>query len=107
MFLFPDAGRDLYPGIFRARSRRALWVDWKSGEQVKYFDSVGEEWWQRWHETMEPRFFRQRLRTMLGLPIDYFVLRRENEFFGAQPVFKNEDFVVYDANDLRKLGVPF
>ena len=33
MFLFPDVGHDLYPGIFRALSERALYVDWKSGGQ--------------------------------------------------------------------------
>ena len=31
LFLFPDAGRELYPGVFRGRSRRAVWVDWKGG----------------------------------------------------------------------------
>ncbi|MGA7413496.1 MAG: hypothetical protein WBW33_23685, partial [Bryobacteraceae bacterium] len=44
VFLFPDSGHALTPGIFRALSRRALWVDWKSGGQVNYFESLGQVW---------------------------------------------------------------
>jgi hypothetical protein len=101
MFLFPDAGRALYPGVFRAESRRALWVDWYSGAQMKYFESAGEEWWERWRETMAPPFSAQRLQAMLALPIDYFVVGRGNRLAGVQPVFQNRVFVVYDATDLR------
>ncbi len=38
MFLFPDAGRAIYPGIFRAESIRAVYVDWNGGELSKYFE---------------------------------------------------------------------
>ena len=40
LFLFPDSGTSLEPGIFRARSLRGLYVDWKSGGQVNYFPGV-------------------------------------------------------------------
>ena len=102
MFLFPDAGRQLYPGMFRAESRRALWVDWKSGEQMKYFESAGEEWWERWRQTMQPGFSVPRLQAMLPLPIDYYVLERAHQLANVQPVFANAEFVVYDAADLTK-----
>lgn len=103
MFLFPDAGRELYPGIFRAESRRCLWVDWKSGAQMKYFENVGEEWWERWRETMAPDFSTGRLQAMLPLPIDYFVLKRAHALTTVRPVFRNQQFVVYDAADLRNV----
>lgn len=100
MFLFPDAGREFYPGIFRAESRRALWADWESGAQVIYADSTAEEWWQRWRQTMQPGFSVPRLKTMLSLPIDYYVLKRAHQLAKVRPVFENQDFVVYDATDL-------
>ena len=105
MFLFPDAGRELYPGVFRAESRRAVWVDWTSGAQMKYFQSGGEEWWQRWRSAMAPPFSSQRLPAMLSLPIDYFALKRANQLTLVKPVFANREFVVYDATDLRNAPV--
>jgi len=41
LFLFPDSGTSFDPGIFRARSLRGLYVDWKSGGQVNYFSEFG------------------------------------------------------------------
>jgi hypothetical protein len=106
MFLFPDAGRELYPGIFRAESRRALWVDWKSGSLIPYFESLAVEWWQRWHDTMQGKFSPQRLQNMLPLPVDYYGLKRENELESIRPVFQNREFVVYDATDLKNAKAP-
>ncbi len=101
VFLFPDAGHSLVPGIFRALSRRALWVDWKSGGQVNYFESLGQEWWSRWQQTMEGTFTAKRLEGMLDLPIDYYVLLRSNRLASPKPVFENQVYVVYDARDLK------
>ncbi len=106
MFLFPDAGRALYPGTFRAESLRALWVDWNSGSLVPYFESFAAEWWQRWQDTMQDGFSPQRLENMLPLPVDYYVLKRGNQLRGIKPVFQNRDFVVYDAGDLRSARKP-
>jgi len=47
-FHFPDAGKELYPGIFRARAVRSVWVDWKGGGQVNFQEAVAREWWRRW-----------------------------------------------------------
>jgi hypothetical protein len=101
MFLFPDAGHALYPGIFRAESRRALWVDWKSGGQANYFESVGAEWLGRWQQAMEGGFSVSRLRSLLPLPIDYYVLKQEHRLANVKPAYENAEFVVYDAQDLR------
>src|SRR5579884_1078647 len=68
LFAFPDAGRDLYPGLFRATAIRAIYVDWKSGGQVNYFRDFALEWWQRWNSIPAPvERYRQ-------LGIDYIVL---------------------------------
>lgn len=104
MFLFPDAERELYPGMFRALSRRALWVDWESGAQMKYFESAGVEWWERWRDTMQPGFSPRRLDGLLRLPIDYYVLQRAHKLANVPPVFQNREFAVYDAADLRNAG---
>jgi hypothetical protein len=101
LFLFPDSGHGFDPGIFRARSRRALWVDWKSGGQVNYFESFAREWWARWQETMEGDYSTKRLQGMLDLPVDYFVLQRRNRLAQIKPVYQNEKYVVYDSRDLR------
>jgi hypothetical protein len=101
MFLFPDAGHSLKPGIFRALSKRALYVDWKSGSQVNYFESFGDEWYSRYEHTMSLPFTARRLEKMLSLPIDYYVLNHDHRLKGIRPVFENSEFVVYDAQDLR------
>ncbi len=106
MFLFPDAEHEGYPGIFRAESRRALWVDWMSGRLVPYFESFALEWWQRWRETMQDGFSPTRLENMLSLPIDYYVLKREHQLREVKPVFQNGHFVVYDATDLKNADAP-
>lgn len=106
MFLFPDLGPSLEPGVFRARSERALWIDWNSGRLVPYFESLAVIWWDRWQQTMQPGYSPQRLQVDLSLPIDYYVLTRADRLSGVKPVFANTDFVVYDANDLRNISGP-
>lgn len=102
MFLFPDAGRDLYPGVFRAESRRALWVDWMSGTQGDYSGEVAKTWHERWRRDMAGAFSAQRVQNLLALPIDYYALKRPNRLPGVNPVFQNREFVVYDAHDLLR-----
>jgi hypothetical protein len=106
MFLFPDGGRSSDPGLFRGRSERALWVDWNSGTLVPCFQSFAAIWWDRWHTTMQPSYSPQRLQTDLSLPIDYYVLTRANRLSNVKPVFANEEFLLYDANDLRSAPGP-
>jgi hypothetical protein len=100
MFFFPDAGRGLYPGVFRAESRRALWVDWMSGAQADYSGELAKAWDARWRRDAAAGFSAQRLHDLLALPIDYYVLKRPNLLPAVKPVFENREFVVYDAHDL-------
>ena len=101
MFLFPDAGRALYPGVFRGRSARALWIT--------YYAQLAEEWWTRWSGTMQAPLSGNGMQQMLSLPIDYFVLQRshvlETELNGryrrVRPVFANRRYTVYEASTLR------
>jgi hypothetical protein len=105
LFLFPDAGRSTEPGIFRARSRRGLWVDWEGGVLVDYFEGAGAEWAQRWRQTAG-RFTPVRIQQLLPLEIDYYVLKRKNSLANIPPVFQNSRYVVYDAHDLRNATEP-
>ena len=95
VFLFPDAGRDIYPGIFRARALRAVYVDWKGGGQVNYLKELGEEWWARWQATMARPYQPGNLTRYRRLGIDYLVVRPRNREPGVTPAFENSAFIVY------------
>ena len=95
VFHFPDAGRSLTPGIFRAKSIRAIYVDWKSGGQVNYMKSLGEEWWRRWQATLGAGYKAAPVESYAALGADYVVLRAQNRMAGVQPVMENAAYVVY------------
>jgi hypothetical protein len=112
VFAFPDAWKGLQPGVFRADSQRALWVDWESGALSIYSESFAREWWERWGQMMRPKFSAEQLQPLLSLPVDYCVLKRENALTNQhgnrrteiEAVFANDDFVVYDTNQLRNVS---
>jgi hypothetical protein len=106
MFLFPDAGRALDPGIFRAGSIRAVYADWNGGELSKYFEDFAREWDSRWRSTMAGTFSARRLEESLGLPVDYYVLRRANALERIRPVYSTRDYVVYERHQLRNETAP-
>jgi hypothetical protein len=92
VFLFPNFGKDLSPGIFRAEALRAVYVDWKGGGQVNYLKELGEQWWSRWqiaNRQLPPAEYGR-------LGIDYLVVRpgSSGPDWGS-PMFKNSQFVVY------------
>jgi hypothetical protein len=94
VFLFPDAGRGLAPGIFRSEALRAVYVDWKGGGQVNYLGDFAEEWWFRWQQTMVPRLTPAALVKYDGLGIRYVVLTPKNRL--ARPAeFENGSYLVY------------
>ncbi len=95
MFLFPDAGRALYPGRFRAEAVRAVYVDWKAGGQLNYFRSFAEEWWTRWQSTMSGRDIAANLNRFAALGIDYVVLQKHDALGAPTPAYTNEDYVLY------------
>ena len=95
VFLFPDAGKGLAPGIFRSEALRAVYVDWKGGGQVNYLKELGEEWWQRWQATMALPFTSVDAARYRKLGIDYFVVSPRHRMPAAIPVFQNAGFLVY------------
>jgi hypothetical protein len=95
MFLFPDAGRGLDPGLFRAKARRALYVDWKSGGQANFEESFAREWWSRWQKSGAGEAVFADLGRYRALGIDYIVLKPAHRLAGAQAVFEDAGFVVY------------
>lgn len=95
VFLFPDAGRELFPGIFRAQALRPVYVDWKSGGQVNFLKGFAAVWWDRWQHTMAPGFRAAKLPEYAGRGVDYIVLRRPRAVPGRTPVFQNRRFAVY------------
>lgn len=94
VFLFPDEGRNLAPGVFRVRALRAVYVDWKAGGQVNYFPQYAREWWRRWQAALEPKFTPDRAQVLAGMGIDYLALSKST-LPGAEPVWKNGAYRVY------------
>jgi hypothetical protein len=87
VFLFADAGKQLYPGIFRAEALRAVYVDWKGGGQVNYFAGFAHEWWRRWSQHQR----------QCSPGIDYMVLQPRHRLKGPAPRFENASFLVYSC----------
>lgn len=100
VFLFPDNGKDLYPGIFRAQSLRAVYVDWKGGGQVNYLKELGEQWWERWQRAMTKPL---PVKEYQKLGIDYLVLRAGHDLPGHTPMFQNKRFwVLYSSRSASR-----
>lgn len=95
MFLFPDAGRDLYPGIFRTCALRAVYLDWKAGGQANYFPEVGQEWWKRWQALKALKFKPGSTGRYAQYGIDYVVLKKKNAAPQEPAVFENSSFIAY------------
>jgi hypothetical protein len=93
LFLFPDSKTSLDPGIFRARSLRGLYVDWKSGGQVNYFPGFAREWWTRWVATGSGRWSVRPEDFSRLQGVDYVVLKKP--IAGVTPVFQNAGYSVY------------
>lgn len=91
VFLFPDAGHGLQPGIFRAEALRAVFVDWKGGGQINFRREFAEEWWKRWqfitNGSPDPARY-------AALGITYVVVKSEHR--QPQPAaFQNTVYVAY------------
>ena len=94
-FLFGDAGNGPDPSIFRAEAERAVYVDWKSGGQMNYHESIAREWWERWQNTNALDFEPSEVARLPGMGIDYLVLTPARALPGRQPVYRNSGFVAY------------
>jgi len=95
VFLFGDAGSSPDPSIFRALSQRAVYVDWKSGGQINFSETLAREWWQRWQATNALHFDRAELPRLPALGIDYLALSVSHRLTDRQPAYENSQFVVY------------
>ena len=95
LFQFANAGRDLAPGVFRARATRALYADWKAGGQVNFQKQFSDLWWQRWQQVEKP----QTLDKYRQLGIDYVVFSAGDGVpADAEPVYANARYVVFKLN---------
>lgn len=95
LFLFPDARRDLAPGVFRARAVRSLYVDWKGGGQVNFIQNFAEEWWERWQNMLAGGFRPARLERFKEVGIRYIVLPKQTRIPELTPVYENSGYLVY------------
>lgn len=92
VFLFADAKRSLEPGVFRARSLRSLYVDWKSGGQANYFGDYAREWKIRWDAAGKCEGG-VGASALAALGIDYAVFAEAST--GGELVFRNGRYAVY------------
>jgi hypothetical protein len=97
VFLFPDAGKSLEPGIFRAESLRTVYVDWKGGGQINFLRDFLTVWRPRWEDVMQQKFTPAGFGHYHALGIDYVVLSRTNEIKSLPSVFANGKYAVYEA----------
>jgi len=99
VFLFGDAGTSPVPSIFRAESEHAVYVDWKSGGQMNFHESLAMEWWQRWQNTNALRFNASEVGRLPGLGIDYLVLSAAHRLPDRQPVYETNELIVYSVSN--------
>ncbi len=95
VFFFPDAGRRLEPGVFRARALRAVYVDWKAGGQANFLKGFAREWWSRWQNSGAANFTGADPARYRALGIDYIVLSAQHRIPGRVPEFENSRYAVY------------
>jgi len=95
VFLFADGAKDPASSIFRARSLRAVYVDWKGGGQVNLLKDFAVEWWDRWSQAMEPGYAPARIPDYAARGIDYLVLTKQNRMQDRPALFENSRFLVY------------
>jgi hypothetical protein len=95
VFLFPAAAKDLHPGVFRAESLRALYVDWKGGGQINFLRDFVAVWLPRWEAAVAPGFAPDKLGQYAAMGVDYVAVFRKNAVPAVQPVFENSRYIVY------------
>jgi hypothetical protein len=99
MFLFPDAERKVYPGIFRAEAWRAIYVDWKSGGQVNYLKDFAGEWRTRWELIHRAGYQVDSFAQYRTLGVDYIVLQHAHALPGVPVVYRNGSYAVYRTSE--------
>lgn len=99
LFVFPDAGRELYPGLFRVYALRPLYVDWKGGGQVNLLRDFGYQWWDRWQKAGGEVYDPSKLDRLRQHGIQYVVLKQAHRVSTHTPVFENSKYVAYRTWD--------
>jgi len=94
VFLFPDARREVYPGIFRATAVRTVYVCWKSGGQVNFMRGLAEEWWRRWQNTMAKKL-NYSIVDYRAFGVDYVVVKSANRLRYRAPAYENARYLAY------------
>lgn len=89
VFLFRDLPKRNEAGLFRGRALRAVYVDWKGGGQVNYYESYAHEWWSRWQATMAKPFAIGDLDDLRARGIRYLV------FTKVPPELEQQSKLVY------------
>ncbi|MFN8812609.1 MAG: DUF6798 domain-containing protein [Acidobacteriota bacterium] len=95
IFLFPDLGRRLEPGIFRARARRTVYVCWKQGGQVNYFPAYAKQWWQRWSQLLAPNHPPHNFDDLRRRGIHFLVYTNSSPAASLPLVYSSPDYRVY------------
>lgn len=92
-FVFRDYGRrdPNHAGLFRSRALRALFVDFKGGGQVNYYEKWSYEWWRRWQMVEKP-FAPGELPQWRSEKVDYLIFKKPPP--GLTPVFANQTYTV-------------
>jgi hypothetical protein len=94
VFLFPDAGRSLEPGVFRYYAQRNVFADWKGGGQVNYFHAFGDEWWQRWQVAGEGRYSAAKASQYPRLGINFLVFKKTPARLPGPIVYHDSTYTV-------------
>jgi len=92
MFVFPNSGRNLEQGVFRVKSLRSLYSDWKAGGQVNYFRDFALEWHKRWLELSAGTLT---LEDWRARGVDYLIYSGTRDEEPGQPVFENARYRAY------------
>lgn len=95
IFLFPDAGKDLYVGVFRAEALRTVYVDWKGGGQINFIREFLTVWQPRWQALMVPKFEPANIDRYTPFGIHYIVLQSKNKLPNQSPIYSNKLYQVY------------
>ncbi len=98
VFLFPDLGRRLEPGIFRARSTRTVYTCWKQGGQVNYFPIYANTWWKRWNDLLAPSHPPLDFDDLRRRGIQYLVYTKDSPDTAITPAYASPQFRVYQLN---------
>ena len=93
LFVFRDYGRQdpNHPGIFRGRALRPLFVDFKGGGQVNYYEKWSFEWWRRW-QLVEKPFAADEWEQWRREKVDYLIFKKVPA--GLEPLFANARYAV-------------